>query len=94
MIIRTVILQVILSSLVTAISLLRENNIQIFKILSWKKIVEQKHNLAECSKTLNKKVSQCITFSENKLQACFINKYLSEIRFVACTSVTIDILNF
>ena len=83
MIIRTVILQVILLSLVTAKSLLRENNIQIFKILSWKKIVEQKHNLAECSETLNKKVSQCITFSENKLQACFINKHVREIRFVA-----------
>ena len=94
MIIRTVILQVILSSLVTAKSLLKENNIQISKILSWKKIVDQKHSLAECNETLNKKVSQCITFSENKLQACFINKYLSEIRFVACTSVTIDILHF
>ena len=81
MIIRTVILSVISSLLVTALSAGRENNIQIFKILSWKKIVEEKHSLTECRKSLDKSVSQCLYFSENQIKACFINNHLQEIRF-------------
>ena len=82
MIIRTVILSVIPSLLVTALSARRENNIQIFRILSWKKIVEQNHSLTECKKSLDKSTdSQCLTFGENQIKACFINNHLQEIRF-------------
>ena len=77
MILRTVIISVIPTLLVTAISAGRENNIQIFRIISWKKIFEQKHSLTKCKKSVD---SQCLTFSENQIKACFINDNLQEIR--------------